>query len=113
MIEVLVDSPALLSYERTLHERAVLDLADALAEAWGCRDEDSPAACHPVLAEVTASIWMAAARTVLTDKRSDPPRLGDDAAVRGTVELIDDVLAELDTGLTLEERTAGPTCRVG
>jgi AcrR family transcriptional regulator len=113
MIELLANTPALLTYERTLHEQAVLGLGEALAEAWGCHDDPS-GACGPVLAEVTASVWMAAVRSIITDMRSTPPTIGDDSAILRTVELTDRVLADLDSSLNFAESSAvGTACQVG
>src|SRR3712207_4385877 len=53
MIEVLDSTPSLLAYELTLHDQAVSGLGRALAEAWGCDEENSADCCPPVLAEVT------------------------------------------------------------
>lgn len=94
LVDVLVGSPALLAYERSLHEDAVARLGTALAEAWGC------GAGAALRAQVTASIWLAAVRAVLLDLRGAPPAPGDDAAVRATAELIDGVLGDLDACLS-------------
>lgn len=113
MAEVLEASPALLSYERRLHEEAVQLLAVALAEAWGGppaaptgdgdatrdADRDAERACRSVLAEVTASVWLAAFRTVALDIRRNPPAAGDERAVEALVDLIDGVLGGLAGGL--------------
>ena len=68
----------------------------ALAEAWGCIDEDPTGNCRTVLAEVTASIWLAAVRTVLLGLRGAPPAPGDEDAVSDIVQLLQRVLDELD-----------------
>ena len=112
MIEVLDSTPALLTYERSLHEQAVTALGAALAEAWGCDDPSDPSdPCAPVLAEVTASVWMAAVRSIVMDMRQTPPSPGDESVVRSAVELTDRVLGELSTGLTFAEAgAAGSAC---
>jgi len=113
MIEVLESTPSLLVYERTLHEQAVSALGDALAEAWGCSEGDASSACPRVLAEVTASVWMAAVRSIILDMRSTPPAFGDDSAVVRTVALADRVLADLAGGLNFAEASAAGTgCEV-
>jgi AcrR family transcriptional regulator len=113
MIEVLVSTPALLAYERSLHEETVARLGAALAEAWGCQDENDTSACSTVLAEVTASVWMAAVRSIIVEMRSVPPTFGDETAVRSTVELTERVLADLSSGLNFAEvSAAGTLCQV-
>ena len=113
LIGVLVGSPALLAHERGLHEQAVSHLGAALAEAWGCQDDDPDGTCRTVLAEVTASIWLAAVRSVLLGLRSTPPAAGDESAVSGTVRLVEQVLDDLDNGLSLSQAAVGgPACRV-
>lgn len=113
MIQVLVSTPALLAYERSLHEQAVEGLGAALAEAWGCAGDDLSDACGPVLAEVTASVWMAAVRSIIMEMRSVPPSVGDDGAIRRTAELADRVLADLDSSLNFAEASAvGTACQV-
>jgi AcrR family transcriptional regulator len=113
MIEVLDSTPALLVYERSLHEEAVERLGAALAEAWGCLDDDTSGACSSVLAEVTASVWMAAVRSIVMGMRSDPPSPGDDTVVRDTVRLTERVLGDLNTNLSFAEvGAAGTACRV-
>jgi AcrR family transcriptional regulator len=112
MIEVLDSTPALLVYERSLHEEAVAQLGEALAEAWGCLDDPS-GTCGPVVAEVTASLWMAAVRSIVMRMRSDPPSLGDDAVVRATAQLTERVLGDLCTSLSFAEaRAVGTTCQI-
>jgi AcrR family transcriptional regulator len=112
MIEVLDSTPALLTYELSLHEDAVTRLGQALADAWGCLDDDPSRACSSVLAEVTASVWMAAVRSIVMDLRSDPPSLGDDAVVRAAVELTDRVLGDLCTSLSFAEADPNSACQV-
>jgi AcrR family transcriptional regulator len=113
MIEVLDGTPSLLTYERSLHEEAVARLGEALGEAWGCLDEDPTGTCSSVLAEVTASVWMAAVRSIVMGMRSDPPALGDDTVVRATVALTERVLGELRTSLSFAETSAvGTACQV-
>ena len=113
MLEVLVASPTLASYERNLHEEAVHRLAHALADAWGCVDDEPTAACSPVLAEVTASMWMAAVRTVVLEIRADPPATGDEGAVRAMIRLLERVLDELVGGLNfVQPDSAESVCQV-
>jgi AcrR family transcriptional regulator len=113
MIEVLESTPALLAYERSLHEQTVAGLAAALAEAWGCGDDDATGTCRSVLAEVTASVWMAAVRTIVVDLRATPPSIGEEDAVRATVELTERVLGDLASSLSFAEPSAaGTVCRV-
>ena len=65
-----------------------------------------------MLAEVTASIWRAAVRTVLLGLRGAPPAVGDEAAVLDAVRLVEQVLDDLDSGLSISHAGAGgPTCR--
>ncbi len=111
MIEVLDSTPSLLTYERSLHEEAVNHVAQALAEAWGCNDPSG--SCSAVLAEVTASVWFAAVRSIVMDMRSKPPSAGDEDAVRAAVQLTDRVLRELGAGLSFAEANAvGTDCQV-
>jgi AcrR family transcriptional regulator len=111
MIEVLDSTPALLAYERNLHEQAVAGLAEALGEAWGCADPSG--ACSSVLADVTASIWMAAVRSIVMDMRSQPPAPGDENAVRSSVALAERVLGDLRASLSFAEKSAvGTGCQV-
>ena len=113
MIEVLDGSPILLTYERNLHEEAVRLLAEALADAWGCIDNEPGAACRTVLADVTASVWMAAVRTIALDVRTAPPEPDDEDAIRARVALLETVLDELASGLNFVQPTAtGPVCQV-
>ena len=106
LIHVLAGSPALLAYERSLHEGAVSRLGEALAEAWGCTRT-----CR-VHAEVTAATWLAAVRTVLLDLRAQPPAPEDEEAVRAAVGLVDRVLGDLDDGLSIfRAGDAAPACR--
>jgi AcrR family transcriptional regulator len=97
MIEVLLDTPALLTFERNLHEEAVAKLAAELAAASRGR-RDPGGGCTVVLAEITASVWMAAVRTIIVNLRSDPSPMSEDA-VRAVVRLTDRVLGELEAGL--------------
>ena len=111
LIRALAASPSLLAYERGLHEQAVAHLGAALAEAWGCADDDPTGTCSTVLAEVTASIWLAAVRTVLLGLRTAPPAIGDESAVAEAVDLVEQVLGDLDTGLSVSQAHAGsPGC---
>ena len=113
MIEVLDSTPGLLVYERSLHEEAIARLGLALAEAWGCSEEDPSGAVTSVLAEVTASVWMAAVRSIVMDLRADPPSIGDDAVVLAAVRLTDRVLGDLCTSLSFAETgAAGTACQV-
>ena len=113
MMQVLDASPTLVSYERSLHEQAVQLLGQALAEAWGCGDEDADAACSPVLADVTASMWMAAVRSMVLQIRTSPPAPDDEAAIRTAVGLLERVLDELVGGLNfVRPDPAGSTCQV-
>jgi len=109
MIAVLDSTPALLGHERSLHEQAVVLLAGALADAWGCPDDD-PAG--RVLAEVTASVWLAAIRSIVMGMRSAPPAAGNEKAVRSTVELTERVLADLASGLTFATGTHAQAAEV-
>jgi AcrR family transcriptional regulator len=113
MIEVLDATPSLLTYERSLHEEAVARLGEALGEAWGCLDDDPTGTCSVVLAEVTASVWMAAVRSIVMGMRSNPPTLGDPTIVRATMELTERVLGELRTSLSFSGTGAvGTACQV-
>jgi AcrR family transcriptional regulator len=104
MVEVLLGTPALQTFERNLHEEAVALLAAELTAAsrsW--RDPDG--ACTAALAEVTASVWMAAVRAVVVNMRSNPVPMAEDA-VRSAVELIERVLGDLEVGLPFSPLTA-------
>jgi AcrR family transcriptional regulator len=103
MIEVLDATPALVTFERNLHEETVAKLAAELAHAWGANDDDADGTCRTVLAEVTASVWMAAVRSVVVDLRSRHRSMDEDT-LRQAVELIDGVLADLDSGLSISAR---------
>ena len=102
MIEVLDSTPALLAYERGLHDESVALLAAELATAWGYRDDDPGGVCPKVSAEVTASVWMAAVRSIILDLRSGRTPAAGEAGFRATVALTDRVLGELDTALSFE-----------
>ncbi len=113
MMQVLDSSPTLVSYERTLHEQGVQLLARALGDAWGCGEKRPDGACSPVLADVTASMWLAAVRSVVLEIRARPPAVGDEAAVRATVGLVERVLDELVGGLDFVRPDAtGSGCTV-
>ena len=113
MMQVLNASPTLISYERSLHEQAVDLLGQALAEAWGCGDDAPGAGCSTVLADVTASMWMAAVRTTVVEIRTSPPALGDEAAVRTLIDLLGRVLDELVGGLNfVQPEATGTVCQV-
>ena len=102
MVDVLDRTPALLAYERGLHEEAVSRLGAALADSSGRPGRSaSDVACTTVLAEVTASVWMAAVRSIVMDLRTSPPATGVEDLVRAYGELTDRVLTELDSGLSL------------
>ena len=102
MIQVLDSTPALLAHERGLHDEAVGRLAVELAAAWGSLDDDPSGTCRTVSAEVTASVWMAAVRSIVMDLRSGRASADDEAGLRATVPLTDRVLGELDSALTFE-----------
>jgi AcrR family transcriptional regulator len=97
MIEVLESTPALRAFERKLHEETVAKLGAQLAKAAGVRDDDPTDHTRRVLAQVTASVWMAAVRTIVVDLRSNP-RTVDELAVRSSVALTERVLRELASG---------------
>lgn len=111
MIEILEGSPALLAHERSLHEESVRLLGEALADASGCIDSDPGASGRTVLAEVTASVWMAAVRTIAIDVRVTPPAPDDERAVLGTVDLLRTVLDELASGLNFAQPAATGSVR--
>jgi AcrR family transcriptional regulator len=99
MIEVLLETPALMTFERNLHEETVAKLAAALAEV--CAGPDcGEGACSPLLAEVTAAVWMAPVRAIVVDMRSRPSAV-DEAAVGDAIQLADHVLRDLEAGLSL------------
>jgi AcrR family transcriptional regulator len=97
MIEVLLGTPALQTFERNLHEETVAKLAAALAEACAGRN-DGADGCTPVLAEITAAVWMAAVRAIVVDLRANQDAI-DEEAVRSAVRLTDRVLRDLEAGL--------------
>lgn len=114
MIQVLDGTPALLAYERGLHEEAVALLAAELATAWGYLDEDPSGVCRAVSAEVTASVWMAAVRSIIMDLRSGRTSADGEDGIRATVALTDRVLGELDTALSFDMTdNVVEGCRVG
>jgi AcrR family transcriptional regulator len=102
MIQVLDSTPALIAYERGLHDESVALLAEELAAAWDCLDDGPAGVGRMVSAEVTASIWMAAVRSIIMDLRSGRPPADDEEGIRATVALTDRVLAGLDTALSFE-----------
>jgi len=108
MIEVLLGTPALQTYERDLHEEAVALLtAELTAASRNWRNPDGTGTA--LLAELTASLWMAAVRTVVVNLRSDPSPMTEDA-VRASVALIDRVLGDLEVGLSFAPLSA-PSAR--
>jgi AcrR family transcriptional regulator len=106
MMDVLLSTPALLTYERNLHEETVAKLAAELAAAFDAGDHAST----PVWAEIMASVWMAAVRTVVVDLRSATETI-DAAAAQAAVELVDRVLRDLEE-LSFSPVSA-PTARAG
>lgn len=104
MFDVQAASPALLAYERGLHEETVTQLAAALAEAWGPAHDS--AGTGTLVADVTATVWLSAVRTILLDLRSQPlpPNRADSHAA---VELTMRVLDDLERGLSITPAGAG------
>jgi AcrR family transcriptional regulator len=102
MIEVQEASPALLAHERGLHEQTVAQLAAALAEAWGIPDDgsDGSPGRGRLAADVTASIWLTAVRTILLDLRSGAC-VADGEASRTALALTSRVLDDLERGLSI------------
>ncbi|MBB3086863.1 TetR/AcrR family transcriptional regulator [Geodermatophilus sabuli] len=69
-VATLEASPALRAHERELHHESMAFLAEALQEAWD-GDGGSPALTEDpcTVASVTASVWLAAVRTLIRDQR--------------------------------------------
>ena len=94
MIELLESTPALLAFERSLHEETVALLTAELRAAW------APAQlAPPMLADITAAVWMAGVRSVVLSLRSSTPSAGDEDAIRAAVALTDRVLGEMENSL--------------
>lgn len=98
MVEVLDATPALLAYERQLHEASIDRLALAFVEASHPSRGDTAGSPPTVLASVTASMWMAAVRSIVMELRSPPPA-PDDGRIGQLVALTEHVLAELQAAL--------------
>ena len=110
MVEVLLGTPALQTFERDLHEEAVAHLASELAAVGRGRPHPEGAGTA-VLAEVTAAIWMAAVRAIVVNLRSNPCPMSEDA-VGAAVRLTDRTLGDLEAGLTVTPLSA-PSALVG
>ena len=100
MIEVLQSTPALLTHERSLHEEAVALLAAELHRAWGLPQRSADAMSPFVLADVTASVWMAGVRSIVLSMRSEPAAPGDETRVRAARALTDRILGEMERSLS-------------
>lgn len=102
-----LSSPALCSYERELFHEAVDRLSGALVEA-----ESSAASCRSSVvtftAGMTASVWLAAVRTLLLE-RCRPTLAVDDAAADAAVELTEQILDRLQECTTATSHACGAT----
>jgi AcrR family transcriptional regulator len=99
MIEVLEATPALLTYERSLHEETVALLAAELRLAWGPAHPPAAPASPVVLAEITAAVWMAGVRSILLSMRSPFPSSGDEERISAAAALTERVLSEMERSL--------------
>jgi AcrR family transcriptional regulator len=99
MIEVLESTPALLTFERSLHEETVALLAAELRLAWGPARPASGPASPAVLADITAAVWMAGVRSIVLSMRSPLPADGDEDTIRAASALTERVLGEMERSL--------------
>jgi AcrR family transcriptional regulator len=119
VLATLAASPALQAALPTLHRKSERRLAAALAEAWrpaGCTaaapdggEEPAPLREVRIAASLTAALWVAAARTLLTELNRLPEDGAGDAGTRAAVEqLAERVFDRLETSLaTLLDLPAG------
>ena len=98
MIELLESTPALLAFERSLHEETVALLAAELRAAWA-PGQPAPGSEPSMLADITAAVWMAGVRSVVLSLRSSTPSANDEDAIRAAVALTDRVLGEMENSL--------------
>ena len=100
MIEVLEGTPALLTYERSLHEEAVALLATELSRVWRLGERPTQGAAPVLLAEVAASVWMAGVRSIVLNMRSTQDSPGDEKSIRAAGALTDRVLVGMERTLS-------------
>ena len=101
VLGTLEASPALLAYERELHQEAVQRLAAALLEACPGAGSDLPGATPSMVqrawASLTASVWLAAVRGLLIEQRTELVDACRAAQMSAVVErLAEEVLDQLE-----------------
>jgi AcrR family transcriptional regulator len=70
LVATLEASPSLRAFERELHHRSMALLAEALQEAWESDGGAPSIAADPcTVASITASVWLAAVRTLIKEQR--------------------------------------------
>ena len=106
VIATLDASPALTAYERELHHESVRLLSAALIEA--CPEGDSattgapPSVTLRTSASLTASLWLAAVRALLSEQRAELTEAVGAVEVAVTVErLAEQVLGQLEANSTI------------
>lgn len=102
MIRTLEASPALVAYERELHQDSVRRLSEALIEA--CPEGDSAVTGAPPSvtlrgsARLTAAVWLAAVHALIIEQRAElVAAVGEEEAARAIERLADQVLAQFET----------------
>ena len=101
--DAVVACPALAAHEQQVIQEAERRLSDALAEAWATDPEPgSPyPSSSPLLAPLTAAVWLAASRVVFVEQRRQAPADGDPARQVAEIErLVDQVLSGMHSQRT-------------
>jgi AcrR family transcriptional regulator len=100
-LATLMGSSSLMAFELGLEQRAEKALSTALAEVWSaCPSAGRRALDIRLAADLTAALWFAGARTLLTELRTVDDLDDDAAATRALVaQLADRLFERLETGL--------------
>ncbi|MGY1661089.1 TetR/AcrR family transcriptional regulator [Geodermatophilus sp. SYSU D00705] len=82
-VATLEASPSLRTFERELHHRSMALLAEALQEAWESDGGAPQIAADPcTVASITASVWLAAVRTMIREQRRTAGEMAGDCPHR-------------------------------
>lgn len=99
-VTTLAASPALTAFELGLEQRTEKRLSAALGQAWSGAVAEDRLVDLRMAADLTAALWVAAARTLLVELRSVFDEDADVPAIRSlVVQLADRVFDRLETGL--------------